>query len=284
MDVVTTVVEMRRWAETARREGGVIGFVPTMGALHHGHASLIRAARAECERVVVSLFVNPTQFGPGEDFERYPRTMEADRALCERERVDALFAPSVAEMYPPGSETTVDIGTLGDVLCGAFRPGHFRGVATVVAKLFVIVTPHRAYFGQKDYQQTIVIQRLVADLGFGIAVVICPTVRERDGLAASSRNVYLSPDERRRAGSLFAALEEARRLIATGERSAGKIREAMRVILTSQGLVRVDYIAVIHPETLQPVDVVTGRVVVALAVWIGTTRLIDNAVIEAAHG
>ena len=280
---MTTVVEMRQWADTVRCEGRTIGFVPTMGALHDGHASLIAAARSECDRVAVSVFVNPTQFGPHEDFERYPRTMEADRALCERERVDALFVPSVADVYPPGAETAVDVGGVGDVLCGAFRPGHFRGVATVMAKFFAIVAPHRAYFGQKDYQQTVVIRRLVEDLRFGVTVVVRPTIREPDGLAVSSRNAYLSPDERRRATVLFAGLEEARRLVAAGEQSAGKIREAVGVILTSRGSVRVDYITVIHPETLQPVEVVAGRVVVALAVWVGTTRLIDNAVIEAGH-
>jgi len=284
MEILTTASEMRRWAEAARCEGRTIGFVPTMGALHHGHASLMAAARSECERVVVSLFVNPAQFGPGEDFDRYPRTIEADRALCERERVDILFAPSVADMYPPGAETTVDVGTLGNVLCGEFRPGHFRGVATVVTKLFAIVAPHRAYFGQKDYQQTVVIRRLVEDLRLGVAVVVRPTIREPDGLAASSRNAYLSPDERRRATSLFTALGEARRLIAAGERSPGKIREALGVILTNDAQIRVDYITVIHPETLQPVETVTGRVVVALAVWIGTTRLIDNIVIEVGNG
>lgn len=280
MVTLTTAAEMRRWSESARCEGRTVGFVPTMGALHHGHGSLMRAARVACDRVVVSLFVNPTQFGPHEDFERYPRAFEADRALCEREGVDALFAPTVAEIYPPGSETIVDVGPLGAVLCGASRPGHFRGVATVVAKLFAIVEPHRAYFGQKDYQQTVVIRRLVEDLRLGVEVVVCPTVREPDGLAASSRNAYLSPQERKRAVGLSRALAEAGRLIASGERSGGKIREALGVILTGETGGRVEYIALVHPDTLQPVERLAGRVVVALAVRIGATRLIDNAVIE----
>lgn len=280
MVTLTTAAEMRRWSESVRYEGRTVGFVPTMGALHHGHASLMRAARAACDRVVVSVFVNPTQFGPNEDFNRYPRMVEADRALCEREGVDVLFAPTVAEIYPPGSETVVDVGPLGAVLCGAARPGHFRGVATVVAKLFAIVAPHRAYFGQKDYQQTVVIRRLVDDLRLGVEVVVCPTARDPDGLAASSRNAYLSPQEREKALRIPAALAEARRLIVAGERSGGKIRDALGVFLSGESGVRVDYVALVHPKTLQPVDRLTGRVVVALAVWVGATRLIDNAVIE----
>lgn len=275
---------MRDWSDGVRREGHTIGLVPTMGALHHGHASLMRAARAACDRVVVSLFVNPTQFGPQEDFERYPRVFDADRALCEREGVDALFHPSVAEMYPPGAETTVDVGPLGTVLCGASRPGHFRGVATVVTKLFAIVNPHRAYFGRKDYQQTAVIRRLVLDLRLGVEVVVCPTVRDADGLAASSRNAYLSPEDRKNALRVPAALAEAASRIAAGERSVGKIREAMEVILTGESGIRVDYVALVDPDTLQPVDRPAGRVVAAVAVWVGATRLIDNAVIEVEHG
>jgi pantoate--beta-alanine ligase len=280
MVTLTTAEAMRRWSESARCEGRTVGFVPTMGALHHGHASLMRAARAACGRVVVSVFVNPTQFGPNEDYQRYPRMFEADRVLCEREGVDALFVPTVVEIYPPGGETFVDVGPLGAVLCGASRPGHFRGVATVVAKLFAIVSPHRAYFGQKDYQQTVVIRRLVEDLRLSVEVVVCPTVREPDGLAASSRNAYLSPQERQWAVGLSRALAEAGRLIASGERSAGKIREALGVFLSGESGVRVDYVALVHPDTLQPVERLAGRVVVVLAVWIGATRLIDNAVIE----
>ncbi len=280
MLTLTTAAEMRQWAESVRCEGRTIGFVPTMGALHHGHASLMRAARVGCDRVVVSVFVNPTQFGPQEDFDRYPRTMDADRALCEGEHVDVLFTPTVTDLYPPGASTVVDVGPLGTVLCGASRPGHFRGVATVVAKLFAIVHPHRTYFGQKDYQQTVVIRRVVEDLRFGVEVVVCPTVREPDGIAASSRNAYLAPEERKTAGKLFQALSEAVRLIASGERSAGKIREALGVLLGGQTGARVEYIALVHPETLEPVEQLTGRIVVALAVWIGRTRLIDNAVIE----
>jgi pantoate--beta-alanine ligase len=278
--VVSTSADMRRWSDAERRAGLSIGFVPTMGALHHGHASLIRAARSACDRVVVSIFVNPTQFGPAEDYGRYPRTFEADRALCEREGADAVFVPEVADMYPPGAETIVDVGALGTVLCGASRPGHFRGVATVVTKLFAIVAPQRAYFGQKDFQQTVVIRRLVEDLRLGLEVVVCPTVRDPDGLAASSRNTYLAPEERKTALRIPEALAEAGRLIAAGERSGGKIRDALEVFLSSVPLLRVEYVAVVHPDTLQPVERVSGRVVVALAVRVGNTRLIDNAVFE----
>jgi len=280
MLALSTAAAMRRWSESVRCEGRSIGFVPTMGALHHGHASLMRAARAACDRVVVSVFVNPTQFGPHEDFERYPRTLDADRALCERECVDVLFTPTVTDLYPAGAATVVDVGPLDTVLCGASRPGHFRGVATVVAKLFAIVNPHRAYFGQKDYQQTVVVRRVAEDLGFGVEVVVCPTIREPDGLASSSRNAYLGPEERKTAVRLFQALSEAARIIRMGERSAGKIREALEVILGGQAGGRVEYIALVHPDTLEPVERLTGLVVVALAVWIGGTRLIDNAVIE----
>lgn len=280
MLTLTTAADMRRWSDAERRAGRTIGFMPTMGALHHGHASLIRAARAACNRVAVSIFVNPTQFGPNEDFGRYPRTFDADRALCEREGADLVFAPSVEDVYPPGGETIVDVGPLGTVLCGASRPGHFRGVATVVTKLFAMVVPHRAYFGQKDYQQTVVIRRLVEDLRLGVEVVVCPTIRDPDGLAASSRNAYLSPEERKTALSVPAALAEAGQLIVAGERSGGKIRDALGVFLTNAPAVRVDYVAVVHPDTLQPLERLNGRVVVALAVRVGPTRLIDNAVFE----
>jgi pantoate--beta-alanine ligase len=280
MLTLITARDMRRWSDAERLQGRAIGFVPTMGALHHGHASLVRAARAACDRVVVSIFVNPTQFGPNEDYERYPRAFDADRALCEREGADVVFAPAVPEVYPPGGETFVDVGVLGTVWCGASRPGHFRGVATVVTKLFAIVNPHRAYFGQKDYQQTVVIRRLVDDLRLPVEVVVCPTVRDPDGLAASSRNAYLSPEERKRALRVPAALAEAERLIKAGERSGGKIRDVLEVFLSSGATVKVDYAAVVHPDTLQPLDRLTGRVVIAVAAWVGTTRLIDNVVIE----
>jgi pantoate--beta-alanine ligase len=271
---------MRRWSDAERRAGRTIGFVPTMGALHHGHASLIRAARGACDRVVVSVFVNPTQFGPNEDFGRYPRTFDADCVLCEREGGDVVFAPSVEDMYPPGGETFVDVGPLGTVLCGASRPGHFRGVATVVTKLFAVVAPHRAYFGQKDYQQTVVIRRLVQDLRLGVEIVVCPTVRDPDGLAASSRNAYLTPAERQIALCVPAALAEAGRLIAAGERSGGKIRDALQVLLSNTPLVRPEYVAVVRPDTLEPLERLETRVVVALAVRVGNTRLIDNGVFE----
>lgn len=284
MLILRSALDMRGWSDAERGGKRTVGFVPTMGALHHGHASLVHAARAGCDRVVVSVFVNPSQFGPNEDYQRYPRTFEADRALCEREGADVVFAPSVADIYPAGGETFVDVGSLGTVLCGGSRPGHFRGVATVVAKLFTIVNPHRAYFGQKDYQQTVVIRRLVEDLRFPIDVVVCPTVRDPDGLAASSRNIYLAPEERKRALRVPAALGEAERLIRAGERSGGKIRDVLEVFLSSGAAVRVDYVAVVHPDTLRPLEQLVGRVVIAVAVWVGATRLIDNVEIEVSDG
>lgn len=281
MKVVRTVAALRTVLAPARRRGRSIGFVPTMGALHAGHASLVRRSAASCDVTVVSIFVNPAQFGPKEDFSRYPRTFVADLALCRKAGADVVFVPSVREVYRPGAQTSVDQSGLTRHLCGPFRPGHFRGVLTVVAKLLNMVRPDHAFFGLKDYQQAAAIDRMVRDLDFPVRIVKCPTVREPDGLALSSRNRYLSPGERRQALGLVAALREGRRLLRNGERRAEKISAAMRrVILTGAPTARIDYAAVCDPGTLEPVRKVRGKTLLALAVRIGKTRLIDNAVVS----
>jgi pantoate--beta-alanine ligase len=273
MRVVHTIAEARA---VRRALPGTWGFVPTMGYLHEGHLSLVRRARAENDRVAVSIFVNPTQFGPHEDYARYPRDLERDLRLLEPLGVDLVFVPSVEEMYPPGFQTWVIVEEVSRPLEGASRPGHFRGVATVVAKLFNILQPDRAYFGQKDAQQTVVIRRMVQDLNIPVEIVICPTVREPDGLAMSSRNTYLNPEERRAATVLFRALQAAKARYEAGERDAERLREAMREVIRAEPLARIDYVSVAHPETLQELERVEGPALLSLAVYIGTTRLIDN--------
>jgi pantoate--beta-alanine ligase len=247
-----------------------------MGALHEGHRSLIRAARSDCDVVVVSIFVNPTQFGPGEDFERYPRPFEADRAACEELGVDAVFSPDAAEMYPPGAETYVVQERLTKRLCGASRPAHFRGVLTVVLKLFHIVAPHAAYFGRKDFQQTVVLRRMVKDLDVPVAIRVRPTVREPDGLAVSSRNQYLSPAERRQAACLVHALRLCRDLFEAGERSGERLCDAMRARIEEEAPARIDYLEVVRPDSLEPADPAEAGDVAVGAVYLGATRLIDN--------
>ncbi len=270
--VVTTIEEYRRVRAAMT---GTVGAVPTMGYLHEGHLALVRRARAENDHVVVSIFVNPTQFGPNEDFARYPRDPDRDLALLRGEGVDVVFMPSVEEMYPEGFSTYVNVERLTDRLEGAHRPGHFRGVTTVVTKLFHILQPHRAYFGQKDAQQLIVIRRMTRDLAFPIDIVDVPTVREPDGLAMSSRNVYLSPDERRAATVLFRALERARELWNAGVRNGDQLREAMQRVIESEPLARADYVSVADPETLEELDAIEDRALASLAVRLGSTRLID---------
>ena len=277
--VVTTVAELRDAMGAARREGKKIGLVPTMGALHDGHLSLVRASRSECGFTVVTIFVNPSQFGPNEDLARYPRPFSRDLELLAGS-ADLVFAPGEAEVYPPGFVTSVEVGSVARPLEGEIRPGHFRGVATVVLKLFNMVWPDVAYFGQKDYQQSLVIRRMVMDLNLPIAVRVCPIVREADGLAMSSRNAYLSPDERRRATALFRGLETAAEAVAQGERDATRLAAKIRETLLAAGPLPIDYIAVADPETLEPVESIRGATLVALAVRIGSTRLIDNAVVE----
>ncbi|GBC77672.1 Pantothenate synthetase [bacterium HR08] len=278
MRVVRTLSEMREVRAALR---GCVGFVPTMGYLHEGHLSLIRRARAECEVVVVSLFVNPAQFGPGEDYERYPRDEARDLALLEREAVDVAFVPTVEEMYPPGFSTWVEVtGPLAERLEGASRPGHLRGVATVVLKLFHLVQPHRAYFGEKDAQQLRIIRRMTSDLNLPIEIVACPIVREPDGLALSSRNVYLSPAEREHARALSRSLALARRLILEeGMREAAEVRRRLQEYLRAAPGVTLDYVSLAHPETLEEVERIEGPVLVLVAARVGSARLIDNALI-----
>jgi pantoate--beta-alanine ligase len=282
-ELVESVPEVRRAVAAARAIGKRIGLVPTMGALHDGHIRLIADCRAEAGLVVVSIFVNPTQFGPGEDFERYPRPLEADLKRCEAAGAALVFAPAAAAVYPHGSRSTfVEVPGLSDVLEGASRPGHFRGVATVVLKLFEIVQPDLAIFGQKDYQQQLLIRRMVEDLHVPVEVHTRPTVREPDGLALSSRNRYLNPQERQTAAVLYRALEQARRDVAGGERRGDRVRQILRETLESEQLVRIDYAEVADADTLAPLDNLdAGRRAVALvAARVGTTRLIDNAVLE----
>lgn len=277
MRTIHHINELRAHLRAVREEGLSIGFVPTMGALHAGHAALIRRAETECDRTIVSIFVNPTQFGAGEDFDRYPRNLAADSRLCQEEGVEVLFAPSVEEMYPAGaSTTTVHVAGLTERLEGQFRPGHFDGVATVCAKLFCIVQPDRAYFGQKDYQQLLVVQRMVADLNIPVTIVPVPTVRDADGLALSSRNAYLSDEERRRALVLPRALEAAVRRYEEGERSASVLEAVMRGVLETEPSVTVDYAEIADASTLARVETIESGAVALAAVRVGTTRLIDN--------
>ena len=278
---IRTVNAMRTWSRGLQREGVTIGLVPTMGALHEGHRSLIRAARLACDAVAVSIFVNPLQFGPLEDFDRYPRSLVQDLRLCRSGGVDAVFLPRAQEMYLPDFETAVSVQRLTRRYEGLSRPGHFGGVTTVVTKLLNIVHPDKAFFGQKDYQQAVVVARLVKDLNLDTEIVMRPTVREPDGLALSSRNVHLSPEERKAATVLYRALSEGRELIRAGERSVKKVEAAMTRLIWAEPLARLDYLAVADPITLDEVRSVRGRVVLLLAVWIGETRLIDNLIVTA---
>ena len=259
-----------------------VGFVPTMGALHAGHRSLVQAARQRCDIVVVSIFVNPTQFGPNEDFSRYPRTLEQDCQILEAEGVDIVFTPTSETMYPLGASTYVDVEDVSDRLDGASRPGHFRGVATVVAKLFHIVQPDHSFFGQKDAAQVAVLRKMVRDLDFPLEMIVCPTVRESDGLAMSSRNRYLSAEERRQALTLSRALHAAEMQVARGEHRAFALLQIIRTTLQEEPAIRVDYIAVVDPDTLLPVDDVDTGALLAIAAYVGNTRLIDNVLLASA--
>ena len=281
MEILRTVAELRAWSRLQRNDGGkTVGLVPTMGALHAVHASLIRAAAASCERVAVSIFVNPTQFGPNEDFNRYPRTFEADCALAEAEGADVVFAPSVEELYPAGVATFVEVEGLSDRLDGESRPRHFRGVATVVAKLLIAAEPDQAFFGQKDAAQVAVLRRMVTDLRLATEIVVCPIVREPDGLALSSRNVYLSEEEREWALTLSRAVRQAEALFASGERRAAKFTQNARMTFAEMPQIRVDYIALVDWATLEPVEIVAPGSLFAVAAWVGSTRLIDNAILK----
>ena len=276
--VIRTVAELRAWSRAARKSGQSIGLVPTMGALHEGHLSLVRVAKAGCDLVAASIFVNPTQFGPNEDFLKYPRTWDADCALLEAEGVDVIFAPAPEEVYRAGAATFVEVAGLSERLDGASRPGHFRGVATVVAKLFIAAEPDRAYFGQKDAAQVAVLRRMVADLDLPVELVVCPIVRESDGLAMSSRNRYLSAEERRQALVLSRALRTVQELAGSGERRTQVLIEAARRVFASEPAVRVDYVAAVEWATLEAVDALAPGTLFAVAAFVGTTRLIDNFV------
>jgi pantoate--beta-alanine ligase len=280
MRIIEDIVEMQRWSEAERSAGRRIVFVPTMGYLHEGHLSLVRDGKRRGDRLVVSIFVNPTQFGPNEDYAAYPRDATRDRELLEKEGVDILFSPAAEAMYPEDSQTSVEVSRLSDPLCGGFRPGHFRGVATVVAKLFNIVKPHVAVFGEKDYQQLQVIRRLGQDLNFDVEIASHPTVRENDGLAMSSRNAYLSREERSAALALYRALERAQALVDQGERQSARIAAAAGEVIGKEPLARVEYIEVCDAETLEAAETIDRRALLALAVRIGRTRLIDNTVLR----
>ena len=284
MELIRTIEWMKQTARQAQAEGRVIGFVPTMGALHAGHLSLVEAARRETSPVVVSIFVNPKQFAPNEDFAKYPRAFDADRELLEHAGVDVLFAPTVEEMYPPGFRTVVNVEGLSDRLEGRARPGHFRGVATVVLRLLEIVSPRFAYFGRKDAQQARIIRQMASDLALDAEIVACPIVREPDGLAMSSRNAYLSPNERRAATVLFRALSRAKEMIGEGERDAARLVDAMRRVLATEPLALPDYVEVVDADSLDPVTLLRKECLALLAVRIGATRLIDNMLIEVLDG
>jgi pantoate--beta-alanine ligase len=280
MQILRTTSELREWSRRERNDGGnTIGLVPTMGALHAGHASLIRAASESCGFVAVSIFVNPTQFGPNEDFSRYPRTFEADCALASASRADVIFAPTVEEIYPTGAVTFVEVEGLGDRLDGKSRPGHFRGVATVVAKLLIAAEADRAYFGQKDAAQVSAIRRMVTDLRIGTEIAVCPIVREPDGLALSSRNAYLGAAERRQALVLSRAIRKAESLFAAGERISTKLIAASRETFATEPAVRIDYIELVNWSTLEPQENATPGSLFAVAAYVGATRLIDNTIL-----
>ena len=280
MKVVTSVRGMQRLAEAWRRQGRRIGFVPTMGCLHVGHLSLIRIAKQRSDIVVVSIFVNPTQFGPKEDFKRYPRDLTRDKKLAAGAGCDVLFVPRTQDMYPQGYATYVTVEGLSKGLCGRSRPTHFRGVTTVVAKLFHIVKPHLAVFGQKDAQQAVILQRMAGDMNFDTRILVAPIVREKDGLAMSSRNVYLSTGERKQALVLSRALRKAKQMVSKGERKVSVIKNAIIQLIRGAEDGVIDYVEVVHPETLEDLTLLEDRALVALAVKFGSTRLIDNTLIK----
>ena len=282
MKICRTIAEIRRETNPSKRKEKNIGFVPTMGALHEGHACLLRQCRRENDVSILSIFVNPIQFGKNEDFSKYPRQFEKDEKLAKKEKVDIMFHPSVEEMYPDEILTKIDVGALSKNLCGKFRPGHFQGVATVVAKLFNIVSPTRVYFGQKDAQQAFIIQRMLRDLNFPIDMIIAPTIRANDGLALSSRNIYLSTQERKESPVLFQSLKEAQTLIEKGERSAAKITRRIQSMIQKKSSGKIQYIECVDTQTLNPVSNLKGNVLIALAVFFGKTRLIDNMIVDVA--
>ncbi len=276
MQQIETIAGMKTACRNTTRAGKRLGLVPTMGALHEGHLSLVRAAKSQNDMTAVSIFVNPLQFGPTEDFGKYPRTLERDAALLQALGVDLLFLPSVAEMYPPGARTYVEVGELSCRLDGGSRPGHFRGVTTVVCKLFEIVRPHRAYFGQKDAAQVAVLRKMARDLDMDVEVVVCPIVREPDGLAMSSRNAYLNAEQRRQALVLSRSLQQVKAGFDAGERDAQKLTDVGARTIASEPGAKLDYFAIVDAETLEPFETASRGALVAVAAWVGTTRLIDN--------
>ncbi|MHC4720455.1 MAG: pantoate--beta-alanine ligase [Planctomycetota bacterium] len=280
MQVAETTKSVRELVRAARGRGQKIGFVPTMGALHVGHISLIEAAVKQCDFVVVSIFVNPTQFCPGEDFEKYPRPVDADLQICRESGVDVVFTPTTQQMYGRNNLAWVTVEKLTEPLCGKFRPGHFRGVTTVCAKLFNVVAPDLAYFGQKDAQQAVVIKKMVADLNMPLHVVICPTVRHQDGLAVSSRNQYLTEQQRKDATLIYKALQKCREMIDSGATDTKSAIGEMCQVLDKAPAINIEYASIVDAETLQPVDPIDGKILVALAVKIGNTRLIDNILLD----
>ena len=280
MTIVHDPAEMQELANRMREAGMVIGFVPTMGFLHEGHASLLHAARRQSDAVVLSIFVNPTQFGPDEDLDKYPRDMERDERIARKEGVDCVFYPEPSTMYPSGFQTYVTVEQLTRSHCAVSRPVHFRGVSTVCSKLFNIVLPHRAFFGQKDYQQAAVIRRMVEDLNMNLEIVVLPTVREADGLAMSSRNAYLGPEERKDALCLYEALQSAKQMVGAGETVAARIVAAMREHIERRPLARVDYVSIADTHTLEEVDIIEKEAVALLAAFVGKTRLIDNEILR----
>ena len=280
MKVYKNISSLIKKVREVKKQGYKIGLVPTMGFLHEGHASLIRKAWKDTDCVIVSIFVNPAQFGPKEDFKKYPRNFKKDSALCKKEGVDIIFAPEAKEMYPGGYATYVNVEKITDTLCGASRPGHFRGVSTVVAKLFNITMPDIAYFGQKDAQQAIVIKRMAGDLNMGVKIKVMPIVREKDGLAMSSRNVYLSRIERSRSQSIYRSLKSAKELFNNGERAAGKIINKMKQIIDKQPGIRIDYINAVDASDLKNVKKISNKALISIAVWVGKTRLIDNIMLN----
>ncbi|GAV23201.1 pantoate--beta-alanine ligase [Carboxydothermus pertinax] len=281
MRFFTEVKTLKAYIAEQKREGKTIGFVPTMGYLHDGHLSLVRTAKQQADVVIVSIFVNPLQFGPSEDFAKYPRDLERDLALLQEEGVDCVFAPPAEEMYREGFSTYVEVsGEITEVMCGKSRPGHFKGVTTVVTKLFNIVTPDLAFFGQKDAQQLFIIEKLVRDLNFNVEIVRVPTRREEDGLAMSSRNTYLNPEERRAATILYRALKRGEELVKNGERNPEKLKQLIEEYIKTEPLARIDYVEVRSVPDLKVMEKIQGKFIIALAVYIGSTRLIDNFILE----
>lgn len=280
MQIISHITDMQRWSEARRLESKKIALVPTMGFLHEGHLSLVREGKKRGDVVIVSIFVNPIQFNQQADFATYPRSLEQDQHMLEEAGTDALFYPEAGEMYPQGFQTAVEVDKVSQPLCGAFRPGHFRGVATVVTKLFNITKPHVALFGEKDFQQCVVIKRMVKDLNFDLEVLAMPTIREPDGLAMSSRNARLSPTERKTSLCLSRVLNRAQELVKGGERHASTILQAVQETIAREGGIRVEYASLCHPETLEEVTEVSGPTLLALAAWVGDVRLIDNRIIE----